>query len=500
MLRLALTWAACDIEPDVPPPESCEVRLVDWNASGSELNLGHDIDVAEAVIDFVGSHDADVVTLQEVTDATLDHLEANLADWDCRASRFGLDNIAICVKGTGSGFSASPLGDYSDEEECPVEPSANWGYVQLEHEGVVITSAHARECWDEQHVRELHEEVTTGVVGGDLALEAAAEFPADLPDWFQTDLDLEWTWEGDRDGDGTDEQLKVDHILTVEEPAFVWGTATGDGSPVDKKGSDHRPVLGVVHFPADDPEVTPTITNPQQPLAVDDDCLATVTFDVALHDACCLDPDALDLVVTASNPTSNLTLGPVVIDSVVAIDPREVAVTGHVDVSAVESCPAEVVIDVVARDCAGRSGDTLVQGTSARVEVVDTIPPFVEGGDDDLYCLWPPNHQYVCFVGDDFDDRITDNCDPDPSWEFVSCTSDQPDNANGDGNTVDDCTLPADQEVCARAERIGGDPAGRRYDLEVEARDACSNPTPTTALGSLYVPHDQSPNLECVGE
>ena len=47
------------------------------------------------------------------------------------------------------------------------------------------------------------------------------------------------------------------------------------------------------------------------------------TFEIDIHDNCCLNVDDLGLVVAADNPTNNLTLGTVVIDSVVASDARE---------------------------------------------------------------------------------------------------------------------------------------------------------------------------------
>ncbi|MEJ8568057.1 M23 family metallopeptidase [Elongatibacter sediminis] len=249
-----------------------------------------------------------------------------------------------------------------------------------------------------------------------------------------------------------------------------------------------------------DPQtIAAVITNAQQPVEVDDGCMATVEFTVSIHDNCCLDTDNLALDVSAANPTNNLTLGSVVIDSVVANGPRDVEVTGHVDVSDVTSCPAEVVIDASAQDCSGNVVDTVSQGTSAEVEVIDATPPQIVQTDDDLFCMWPPEHNYVCFDAAQFMPAVTDNCDANPTWEFAACTSDQPDNGKRDGNTVDDCVLDGDsQGFCARSERQGGIFEGRRYDLDITATDVCANTSLATEMGNIHVPHDENPQLMCI--
>lgn len=249
-----------------------------------------------------------------------------------------------------------------------------------------------------------------------------------------------------------------------------------------------------------DPQtIAATITNAQQPVEVDGACMAAVTFQVDIHDNCCLDPDDLALIVNASNPTNNATLGAVVIDSVVASGPRDVVVTGHVDVSNITSCPAQVVIDASAQDCSGNVVDTVSQGTNGSVDVIDTIPPEIVQSDVDQYCTWPPNHEYVCFDANQFSPQISDNCTANPVWEFESCESDQPDNGPGDGDTINDCILDADaQGFCARSERQGHVAAGRRYDLDVEAMDVCGNVSDATEIGNIHVPQDESEQLMCI--
>jgi hypothetical protein len=468
--------------------ESCEFRIVDWNVSGKQVNLGNDARVVASVIKYVEEIDANVITLQEVTDISLGLLEAELPDWDCEYDLFGVDYIAICVDGTASDFSSKPL-ETVDPDRPPADPNDRWwGYVQVEYEGVLITSVHSRSLWADQHLRELYEDVQTGIIAGDFN-PTDPEDPADLG-WHQTASDLEWTWEGPHEGEPF--SGKIDHVLTVEEPQQASGDAR------DKEGSDHRVVLGEVTF-QEDPTISAVITNAQQPIEVDGSCMATVEFQLTLHDNCCLDPSNLALDVRASNPTANATLDAVSIDSIVALGPRDVEVTGHVDVSALESCPAEIVIEATAEDCAGFVADTAALGTGGSVLALDTTAPEITGSDDDLFCLWPPNHEYVCFDADEFNPVITDNCAGTSTWQFEACTSNQPDNGRWDGNTIDDCVLDGDARgFCARSERAGRISAGRRYDLDIEAMDACGNVSATTEIGNVHVPRDQSSALMCV--
>ncbi len=293
-------------------------------------------------------------------------------------------------------------------------------------------------------------------------------------------------------GQGTSTGSYEEVCVALEPGAYYLMVSNVDAT--QEKNEDYT--LAVA---SDLQTISAAITNAQQPIEVDGSCEATIEFQIDIHDNCCLDPDDLALNVSASNPTTNATLGTVMIDVVNPTSPRDIEVTGHVDVSALTSCPASVVIEASAQDCSGNVVDTGSQGTSASVLVLDTIPPYVDQGDDDLYCLWPPNHKYVCFDAGQFMPVIKDNCEASPRWEFDACDSDQPDNGKGDGNTIDDCVLDGDaQGFCARAERQGMVAAGRHYDLDIEATDACGNVSSATEIGNIYVPHDQSPQLACI--
>lgn len=299
-------------------------------------------------------------------------------------------------------------------------------------------------------------------------------------------------------GQGTQRSGTEEAVCPTLEPGAYYVMVTNLDTT---KSGDEPYTLDV----ASDPQtIAASITNAVQPVEVDASCEAVVEFKIAIHDNCCLSADTLEPLVGAANPTANLTLGPVELDPPTFLGPRDAEITGRVSVSGLTSCPAEVVIYAQAHDCSGNLVATGPQGTDAFTTVVDLIPPQVAPSDADLYCLWPPNHKYVCFEQDAFAPTITDNCTPSPSWRFDSCTSDQPDDApdgggpNGDGHTRNDCFVGAgDDDVCARAERAGSDPEGRRYALGIDATDVCGNVSAPTVMGNLYVPHDRNPQMSC---
>ena len=131
--------------------------------------------------------------------------------------------------------------------------------------------------------------------------------------------------------------------------------------------------------------------------------------------------------------------------------------------------------------------------------VKDTTPPDVTLSNDTAYCLWPPNHRYVCFDVDDFDPEILESCSEPVTWRFAGCTSDQPDDAPGDGHTMDDCVVTSDgRSFCARSERVGGRREGRHYAVSIVAEDACGNASGETVIGIVHVPHDRSPRDSCL--
>jgi hypothetical protein len=165
-----------------------------------------------------------------------------------------------------------------------------------------------------------------------------------------------------------------------------------------------------------DPQTIACTLSDPGPLAVDASCEAAVEFTIAIHDNCCLSPDTLNLQVTATNPTDNATLAPVVLDPPTVLSPTDVSVNGTVPVSDLTSCPATVRIEASAEDCSGHAASTVTAATGCEVDVIDTLPPVVTSTvSTDV--LWPPNHALVD-VG--LETVVTDGCDADVADSLVT--------------------------------------------------------------------------------
>ncbi|PKO04796.1 MAG: endonuclease/exonuclease/phosphatase [Chloroflexi bacterium HGW-Chloroflexi-3] len=115
------------------------------------------------------------------------------------------------------------------------------------------------------------------------------------------------------------------------------------------------------------------------------------------------------------------------------------------------------------------------------LKVCELVPPSVEVTvTPDL--LWPPNHKYVDVVA-----NVTawDNFDPDPQITLVSVTSNEPDNGEDDGNTIDDIVIVDKFTFKLRVERSDTG-IGRIYTITYLITDACGNTTYQSAM--VYVP------------
>lgn len=159
-----------------------------------------------------------------------------------------------------------------------------------------------------------------------------------------------------------------------------------------------------------------------------------------------------------------------------------VAISGSVDTDT----PGTYEITYTATDSSGN------EATETRtVHVVDTIPPDIELAAGPVE-LWPPNHKYQTVSLDDLVVSATDECDESVSATDVVVTlvsSDEEENANGDGNTVDDIVIAGDcRSVELRSERQGGG-NGRVYTLEMAVSDASGNTA--TAFFEVHVPHSK---------
>src|SRR5262245_12223506 len=111
--------------------------------------------------------------------------------------------------------------------------------------------------------------------------------------------------------------------------------------------------------------------------------------------------------------------------------------------------------------------------------VADTEPPQLTLSATPVE-LWPPNHKYHALMASDFVMSASDSCDvavgPDAA-HFVSGTSDEADDGQGDGNTSADIAF---EDGCGaalvRSERAGsGD--GRVYQLTIALQDGAGNAT-----------------------
>lgn len=115
--------------------------------------------------------------------------------------------------------------------------------------------------------------------------------------------------------------------------------------------------------------------------------------------------------------------------------------------------------------------------------VADREPPQITAQATPAF-LWPPDHRMVEIL---VNVTVTDNVDPNPEVRLESITSNQGENAIGDGNTSDDIVID-NGRIFLRAERSGvsGD---RVYTLTYSARDDAGNVGFGTA--TVTVAHDQ---------
>lgn len=116
--------------------------------------------------------------------------------------------------------------------------------------------------------------------------------------------------------------------------------------------------------------------------------------------------------------------------------------------------------------------------------VQDEVPPVLAVSVTPT-SLWPPDHRMVEITPTI---EVSDDRDPDPDVTFGGVTSNQGENAIGDGNTSPDILVDADDRIFLRAERAGVG-ASRVYTLTWSARDNAGNVT--TVSVDVTVPHDQ---------
>ncbi len=238
-------------------------------------------------------------------------------------------------------------------------------------------------------------------------------------------------------------------------------------------GADNRIKLqsvGNIFFDINDQDLSVTNTAPSVAVdtaggAVDEACEFTVQFSAQATDTCGV--LAGDVSVELIKAANNFTLGTPTIN-IQQVSATEVGVSGSVVVSELTGSPAQLSVRVTAQDACGLS----TQDTAV-AQIVDDTPPTIDVSLSPDQ-LWPPNHKmapiWAAVVA-------KDNC-PGVAYALTSVTSDEPDNGNGDGDTVNDIQNAAigtaDLQFDLRAERAGnGD--GRVYTATYTAADGSGN-------------------------
>src|SRR6185312_7763695 len=113
---------------------------------------------------------------------------------------------------------------------------------------------------------------------------------------------------------------------------------------------------------------------------------------------------------------------------------------------------------------------------------VSNPAPVISGLSVNPAVLWPPNHK---MVNSTLSYRISDNCDA-ALVPTIAVTSNQPNNAAGDGNTGNDWQLVDDHNVLLRSERSGD--SDRAYTITMTVTDSAGSAARSSV--TVMVPHD----------
>jgi len=148
--------------------------------------------------------------------------------------------------------------------------------------------------------------------------------------------------------------------------------------------------------------------------------------------------------------------------------------------------PGSYTVTYNANDSAGNAATPVTR----TVIVQDTIAPTITLNSY-APSMWPPNHKYSTFQLTQFVTAASDSCDTTVNLNSVvieKVTSDEIENGNGDGNTMNDIIIAANcRSVQLRAEREGISD-GRVYTITFRVTDASGNVGRATAR--VVVPHN----------
>jgi hypothetical protein len=152
------------------------------------------------------------------------------------------------------------------------------------------------------------------------------------------------------------------------------------------------------------------------------------------------------------------------------------------------------------KDCVGNRGESFVQ----LITVAPSPPSDVAF---QPFCLWPPNHFYYAVKNLTNSGLVTSTstCKNYPGTVYIKaayCSSNQAENALGDGNFCKDCYYSAaDDTLYIRAERAGNIKTDRVYTvglIVVDSLDPQCKTFTKKVEGYVTVPHDQRDHPECV--
>jgi uncharacterized repeat protein (TIGR01451 family) len=130
------------------------------------------------------------------------------------------------------------------------------------------------------------------------------------------------------------------------------------------------------------------------------------------------------------------------------------------------------------------------------ITVKDVTPPTIALTTNTII-LDPPNHAYHTLTISDLVASASDSCDASVNINHVvisQVTSDEVENGNGDGNTLNDIVIAPDcKSVQLRAERDGSSD-GRVYTITLQVKDSSGNVA--TAVRKVFVPNGSSPAID----
>jgi|APLak6261658528_1056013.scaffolds.fasta_scaffold00554_1 sugar lactone lactonase YvrE len=248
-----------------------------------------------------------------------------------------------------------------------------------------------------------------------------------------------------------------------------------------------------------------TVYPEDDPLEADIDAISNAQADLSnrLHPEISVDAVTPATAVPGETVTLNVTFsnhgsGPALTSTATLTSPYGGEQVFDLDVLAVEdqeirnldfAIPADACPDVVSSnatlaytDFGGLEG---MAAGSADLQILDVTPP-------ELSVTLSPNRLSTNHKLEKINAEIvvTDNCDPNPTVRLLSITSNQPDNATGDGNTDGDIKNADfgsdDRSFSLRRERQGSN--DRIYTVIYQAKDASGNTTEEQATVTVTLP------------